>query len=82
MKGNLRVSSINFNHKEFYHSEAGTNQADNLLTLEVASKPVNHKIRNYSPDVTFIEQEQCSDLVELGVCYSSLSIYAALWEAV
>lgn len=57
INGNLRVSTINFNHKEFYHSEAGTNQADNLLTLEFASKPVNNKTRNYSPYVTFIEQE-------------------------
>lgn len=60
-------------------SEAGRNWAENLQTLAFASNPVN-KTRNLSPDVNFMEQERCSELVEDGVHHSSLHTYAALWE--
>lgn len=45
-------------------SEAGRNWAENLQTLAFASNPVN-KTRNLSPDVSFMEQERCSESVEV-----------------
>lgn len=74
MNGNIRVHSIDFNHKVFYSFSSWKKLRGNLQSLESASKPANKTRNPLSLDVSFTDQEGYSESIEIGIHHSNLNI--------